>query len=260
MHCVVTAGGLPRPDDPLYDYSQGKTKALIDMGGRTMLERVIDALQAAQEVDDIVVVGLGSDLGMSFAQPVDHLPDQGSLIGNVIAGIHYMSNKHPGTEIVALCSSDIPLISGEIVDQFIQSCTPYDHAIYYNMVTKEVMEARFPGSNRTFVRLKGVQIAGGDLLVAHTVLADSHRELWEALTHARKHAWKLARVVGFRFLFKFLFRQVGVEEVETAVYRIIKRPVQVILSPHAELGMDADKPYQVDLLRAEFEKNALSES
>ena len=63
MDCIVTAGGLPGPEDPLYEYTQGKPKALLDMGGRTMLERVMDALQSARHVDRIVLVGANDDEG-----------------------------------------------------------------------------------------------------------------------------------------------------------------------------------------------------
>ena len=58
MHCLILAGGVVRPDDPLYPYTKGNPKALIDMGGRTMLERVVEALQASSYVEDILVVGV----------------------------------------------------------------------------------------------------------------------------------------------------------------------------------------------------------
>ncbi len=253
MDCVIIAGGLPKPDDPLFAYTQGKTKALLDMGGRTMLERVVDALQAAKRVDDIVVVGLGSDLGMTFQRPVFHVPDQGSLIGNVIGGVRFLKERKPDLGMVMISSSDIPTITADIVDQYVASCEPFDKAIYYNFVDKPVMEARFPGSNRTFVKLKGANVAGGDLLLAHSDLANSHVDLWQALTEARKHAWKLAGLVGIRFLLKFLFRQVSLTDIEEKVLQTIGQPAQAMLSPFAELAMDADKPHQVDLLRQEFE-------
>ena len=253
MDCVITAGGLPEPDDPLYAYTQGKTKALLDMGGRTMLERVVDALQAAKNVDDIVVAGLGSDLGMTFQRPVFHVPDQGSLIGNVLGGIRFLKERQPDLGMIILSSSDIPSITADIVDQYVAACAPFDKAIYYNFVDEPTMEARFPGSNRTFVKLKGVNVAGGDLLLAHSDLAESHIDLWTALTEGRKHAWKLARLVGITFLLKFLFRQVSLTDIEEKVLQTIGRPVQAVLSPFAELAMDADKPHQVDLLKREFE-------
>jgi molybdopterin-guanine dinucleotide biosynthesis protein A len=256
MHCIVTAGGRPEPDDPLYVYTQDKPKALLDMCGRTMLERVVDALQSSRHVEDIVVVGLGSDLGMRFQRPVNHLPDQGGMVSNVLAGIHWMRESRPGTELLLACSSDVPLLTGAIIDDFIERCRPWDRGVYYNFVTREVMEKRFPGSRRTFVKLKGLEIAGGDMLIGRVTLADSHRELWEALTGARKHAWRLARVVGLRMLLKFLFRQVSIRDIEETIGRLVNQPASVILNPHAEIAMDVDKPYQVELARAELTSRA----
>lgn len=253
MDCVVTAGGQLDPEDPLTVYTQGKPKALLEMSGRTMLERVVDALQSSQYVDKIVVVGLGSDMGMTFQRPVHHLPDQGSIIANVIAGIDWLREQNPDLDLVLLSSADVPLLSGDIIDKFVDSCEPFDRVIYYNFVSKETMETRFPQSNRTFVKLKGIQVAGGDVLLAHASLADSHRDLWDALTNARKHAWRLAGIVGLRFLLKFLFRQVSLQDIEATAERIVGRPTRAILSPYAELAMDVDKPRQVEMLRAELE-------
>jgi hypothetical protein len=255
MDCIIAAGGMPRPEDPLYEYTQGKSKALLDMNGRTMLERVMDALQTAHSVERIVVVGLGSDLGMTFQRPVDkHLPDQGSMVGNTLAGMQWLRQDKPDIDYVLFCSADIPTVTGAIVDAFVESCEPFDKAIYYNFVTKETLEARFPGSKRTYVKLKGAEIAGGDMAIGNVELADSHQELWTALTNARKHAWKLARIVGIGLLIKYLFRQLSIGDIEQTAERIVEQPVQIVLSPHAELAMDADKPSQVDLLREDLSR------
>ena len=44
MDAIVTAGGIPRPEDPLYTYSHGDSKALIDVAGKPMIQWVLDAL------------------------------------------------------------------------------------------------------------------------------------------------------------------------------------------------------------------------
>lgn len=253
MHCVVTAGGLPQPDEPLYALTQGKTKALLDMNGRTMLERVIDALQATQNIDEIIVVGLGSDLGMTFQRPVHHLPDQGSMIRNVKAGIDWLVKTYPDTsDRVVIASSDVPTITAAQIDDFITSCKPWDKSLYYIFATKDVIEKRFPHSNRTYVKLKGMEIAGGDVLIADSSLSVGNDDLFEALTNARKHAWQLARIVGFGLLFKLLLRQVTLKDIEDAAFRLVGKPAKIMLTTHAELAMDADKPAQVELLRADF--------
>jgi GTP:adenosylcobinamide-phosphate guanylyltransferase len=258
MDCVITAGGIPQPDDPVYVYTQGKSKALLDMGGRTMLERVVDALQSSQSIGDIVVAGLGDDSGMRFQRPVRHIPDQGRMLANVLAGINWIRERKPESRNVIICSADIPTLTGPIIDKFVESCRPFDKAVYYPFVTKETMETRFPGSRRTFVKLKGVQVAGGDVVLVHADLAATHQELWHAVSNARKHAWQLARIVGLGTLLRFLTHRLDFADIEKIGQRMIDRPVKIIISLDAELAMDADKPSQVDLLRADWQQRAMN--
>jgi hypothetical protein len=254
MHCIVTAGGLPGPEDPIYPYTQGKPKALLDMGGRTMLERVIDALQGSKYVETIVLVGLEDDMGMQFQRPIDqYLPDQGSLVGNVLVGANWLRNEYPDMKSVLFSTSDLPALTSANVDSYVESCEPFDKGIYYIFVTKEKMEARFPGSKRTYTKLKGAEIAGGDIAIAQVDLADEHEELWRALTNARKHAWKLARIVGFRVLIKLFFRQLSIADIEELASNIIKRPAMIVLNAPAETAMDVDKPEQLELLRSDLQ-------
>ncbi len=254
MHCIVTAGGLPGPEDPLYPYTQGKPKALLDMGGRTMLERVMDALQNSKYVESIVLIGLEDDMGMQFKRPIDkYLPDESSLVGNVLSGVNWLRQEYPDMKSVLFCSSDLPALTGANVDSYVESCEPFDKGIYYIFVTREEMEARFPGSKRTYTKLKGVEIAGGDIAIAQVDIADENEELWRSLTNARKNAWKLARIVGFKVLLKLLFRRLTIADIEETASRIIGRPAKIVLNAPAEMAMDVDKPEQLELLRADLQ-------
>lgn len=254
MDCIVVAGGVPQEEDLLYEYTQGKPKALLEMHGRTMLERVIDALQSSRQIEEVVVVGLGSDMGQTFQRPVHHLPGQGNLVANAIAGIDWVLQHKPNTQAVLVSSADIPLLTGEIVDAVIDMCRPFDRAIYYSFVTRETMEARFPGSNRTFTKLKGVEVAGGDLGVIQPEVVINNRELWNALSNARKHAWQIAREVGIMVLIKLLIHQLSIADIEQLAERLTGKPCKVLLNPHAEMGMDGDKPHQIEMLRAELKR------
>jgi hypothetical protein len=220
-----------------------------------MLEWVVDALQSSKYVERIVVVGLSSAEGCHFKRPVTtFLPDQGSLVANALQGVAWLQQHDPKTGTAVFCTADVPAISGATIDAFIESCAPFDKAIYYILVSRQDFEKRFPDSRRTFVKLKGLQVAGGDVVIADTALVNQHEELWGQLSNARKHAWKLARVVGFGVLIKFLFRQLSIAEIEQMGARIVHRPVKVVLDAPPELAMDVDKPGQIDLLRAELEK------
>lgn len=259
MHCLILAGGTVQPEDPLYAYTQGNPKAFIDMGGRTMLERVVASLQASTYIEDILIVGIeaaaAERAGLQFQRPVTMLPDEGGMIANLLAGVAWFRQYHPDTEVVLGCSADIPTITAQIVDQFIEACRPWDKAVYYNFVTRTSLEQRFPNSKRTYSRFGEIETAGGDMVIARLDVPENNRELIESLSGARKQPWRIARIVGIGMLLKFLFHRLTFADVEATATRIVGAPVKLVLDSPPELAMDADKPFQVDMLRAEFARS-----
>lgn len=256
MHCLILAGGSNNPGDPLFAYTQGAPKALLTVGDRTLLEWVVTAVQESRYVDEVVVIGIDAATAeaaaLRFPRPVHFLPDAGGMVANMRAGTDYIAQQWPDTGIILGASADIPTITGAIVDDFIRACEPWDRAVYYTFVTRETMEARFPGANRTYTRLADMDVAGGDMTMAQVGVLRQNEPLVLAATGARKHPWRVARIVGWRFLLRFALRRVTLSEIEATASRVLGKPVAVLLSPHAELAMDADKPHQVDLLRREL--------
>ncbi len=51
MDAIVTAGGIPLPEEPLYDATQGHPKALVDVAGKPMVQWVLDALTEARSIE-----------------------------------------------------------------------------------------------------------------------------------------------------------------------------------------------------------------
>lgn len=260
MDCIIAAGGALAPDDPLYPYTGGKPKSLLQIGERTMLEHIVAALQGSRSVEEIIVAGLEEKDApaalLDLKRPPIFLPEQGKLLENVRAGMHWVSEHRPQTNLLLFCTSDIPLLNTSVVDSFIDACRPFDRLIYYNVVTRENMERRFPGSNRTFVRLKDASVAGGDILLAHTRVMQANPGLWQALVDGRKQAWKLARIVGLWTVFKLLIGQLSLAEVERLAGKLAGEPVRIFNSPYPELAMDVDKPAQVEVLQRALSTSA----
>lgn len=256
MHCLVLAGGINKPDDPLYPLTEGRPKALLDMAGQPMLSWVLSALQMAHSVQEIVVVGLTEEeavlAGVQVAQSIHYLPDAGSMLNNLRSGTSFIRQHWPATEAIMGASADIPAITGAVVDAFYAACQPLDRDIYYNFVTREAMEARFPGAARTYTRLGPLEVAGGDLNIATLAAIDRQQALYEAVTNARKHPWRIARLVGWSVLLRLLLQRLTLDDVQRTAERVTGQRVAVLVSEHAELAMDADKPHQVEILRADL--------
>ena len=166
MDAVVLAGGIPQPNEPLYSYSHGEAKALIDMAGKPMIQWVLDALGASKSIEHIVLIGLSDKAKLACKKPLTYLPNQGKLLENLKAGAAKVVELNPKAEYVLFVSSDIPSITPEMVEWLIATCKQTDDDLYYNVVRREDMERVFPGSRRTYTRLKDLAVCGGDMNMA----------------------------------------------------------------------------------------------
>jgi len=254
MDAVVMAGGIPQPDELLYPYTQGKPKALLDILGKPMVQWVLDALSGAQRVENIVLIGLTEESRLTCAKPLTFLPNQISMIENILGGIKKITEIRPSATRLLLVSSDIPGITSEMVDWEVEASSGLDVDLCYNVVKREVMEARYPGSRRTFTKLKGMDVCGGDLNVLRTSVASMNTDIWEKLIASRKNPVKQAAIMGFDTLILMLLRAITLNEAVEKVTARLHMTGQAIICPYAEIGMDVDKPNQLELMRVDLAK------
>lgn len=248
MDAILTAGGIPQPGEPLYEYTLGLPKAMLDIGGKPMVQWVLDALGDAQLVDHVVLIGLEEDCGLNCSKPLYYLPNQGGMVENLVAGVQKLREANPGVQQVLAVSSDIPALRGEMVDWLARSVVETDDQLYYCVVTRQVMEARFPGSNRSYTRLKDLEACGGDANAFHTSLIDGDLSIWMELANTRKNVFRQAALIGFGTLFLLLLRRLTVQDAIRRVTHRLGVRGRALICPYAEMAMDVDKPHQLELL------------
>jgi GTP:adenosylcobinamide-phosphate guanylyltransferase len=252
MDAIVTAGGIPLPGEPLYEYTGGQPKALLDVAGKPMVQWVLDALDEAEKVDQVVVVGLQEDSGVTCSKSTFFVPDQAGMLQNVRAGVQKLLELNPTAHHVLTVSSDIPAITGEMVDWTVNACLETDHDLYYNVITREVMEARYPNSKRSYIRLKNMEVCGGDMNAIRAKTVTANEALWERIIEARKNVFKQAALVGYDTLLLLLLRQMDIERGVKRVGKKLDISGRVLFCPFAEIGMDIDKPHQLEILRVDL--------
>lgn len=258
MDAIIAAGGIPEAEDPLYPYTQGGSKALLQIAGRPMIQWVLDALDHSHFVERVVVAGLGRGNGVEGRKVAAYLPDQGGMLRNIRAGTEKVLEIHPEAEWVLSVSADVPAVRAQMLDWIVQSASDSDHDIYYSVIPREVMEARFPNSRRSYVRLKDGEVCGGDVNVFRAALIASNDELWERIIAARKNALKQAALIGYGTLFLLLFRRLTIERAVRRAGDRLNIRGRALVSPYAEIGMDVDKPYQLEILNADLASKAVS--
>ena len=252
MDAIVFAGGIPQPDDALYSSSEGEPKALIDVAGKPMIQWALDALSQARTIDHVVIIGLTEKSKLACAKPLTYLPSEGRLLENVKAGAAKVLEVNPKAKYALLVSSDTPAITGEMIDWIVKTCQETSDDLYYNVIRREVMEQRFPMSKRTYTRLKDMEVCGGDTNLVRLAIVSENSEFWNKVLDARKSPIEQAALLGPDILFRLMFRQLTADDVIHRVAAKLGLKGRALVCPYPEVGMDVDKPHQLEMLREDL--------
>jgi len=250
---LVSAGWSQREDEPLAASTQGRPKPLLRIAGKPMVAHVVEALAGTRGVRQVLVVGLDPADPESSAVPGQHLSPAGDLVANVAAGFAYATQHHPAMEAVLYSSCDVPLLTPVILDAFVEACLSTDHELYCPVVERSVMERRFPASRRSYVHLLEGDFTSGDVLLLRAGLTVGRLHLLRDLRRRRKHILWQARAIGLGTLLRLLTGRLSLAEAEVSVCRALQVRGRAVPFPHAEVGMDVDKPFQLEVVRAELE-------
>lgn len=243
---AVVLAGSPN-NGPLKECSPVPYEALIPIGSKSMVQYVVDALVQTRGVERIVVVGPREELANHLkGTEVLIAPAGNNLLENVQRGLVEL----PGTRRVLLVTSDIPLITPQAIEDFLELCQDQRADLYYPIVPREVVERRFTASvRRTYVSLKDGMFTGGNIFLVNPEVVSRCLLQGQRLVDARKSPLRLSRLVGLGFLIRFLFHRVTVEEAEARVSRLLGIRGSVIISRYPEVGVDVDKPVDLALAR-----------
>jgi hypothetical protein len=220
-----------------------------------MIQWVLDALGESKTIERVIITGLAAESGVTCTKPTEFYPNQGEMIENIRSGIVKALEHNPIVQHVMIVSSDVPAIRTEMVDWIAGNITPQDDMLYH-VISRETMERRFPGSRRTYMRLKDAEVCGGDVNVIRAQTVTSNDALWRKIIASRKSPIKQAALLGFDTLLLILLHRLTLEAAARRASQRIGMRGRAILCPFAEIGMDVDKPGQLEMMRADLAARA----
>lgn len=245
IDAIVLAGSSN--NGPLREYSSVSNEALIPIGNRIMVDYVISALQNAQSIGQIVVVGPVAELKEYYKEEGEFIlaPAGQTAVESFQNGLAHLNPQGH----VLVTTGDIPLLKPEAVESFIAKCAPFDADVYYPIVSKEVNEKYYPGVKRTYVALKEGTFTGGNIFLVNPQIVPHCVAKGEELVQLRKSPIALSRQIGFCFVLKFLCRMLSLEETEARFSELLKLKGKAVIMDYPEIGIDVDKPSDLELVR-----------
>jgi hypothetical protein len=252
---VIVAGYDRNKSDPLTEQNGEAHKVLIKIAGKPMIWHVVNALAQSRFVERVVIVGLGPEDGVEFGREVQYLADQGGMLDNVTYGFQWLAQFQSQERYAILLTGDIPLLTGEMLDWFINACQPFDKDVYWGIVEKKTMEATFPNSKRSYLRLVEGQFCSGDLFLGKISVPLRRQELLKQMLMHRKSVVQQLRLLGFGVIVKFLLHRLRLKDLLGIVQPALDLTGASVILPFAEVGMDVDKPHQLAQVLAYLEQH-----
>lgn len=216
---------------------------LAQIGGQAMVRYVLRALQGAALVSRVVLV---APPGFPEQPEADLLvPADGGLEENIRTGLQACGE----VPFFLIVTADIPFITPEGIDDYIRRSAAADVDCCYAAIPREACEKQFPGTKRTYVRLSGAEYTGGNVVFQRASAYERQADLLREAYQRRKNPLFMVRLIGAGNVLKFLAGKLRLEDVEAAAGRLMGVRCRLMVTPHAELGTDVDKPGDLALAR-----------
>ncbi|HUU54210.1 MAG TPA: nucleotidyltransferase family protein [Armatimonadota bacterium] len=245
LDAVVLAGGVDRGE--IAEETGVVYRPLLEVGGQSIVQRVLAALRGATSVDRVVLVAPNAVQEVVGEEAVDVRVAAGeSFVDNIANGVAAAS---PEVDSVLIITGDLPLLTPAAVNDLAQQAEAVRADVVYPIIAKDSCERAFPGGKRTYVTLREGTFTGGNGVVMARSFIQERRPLIQQLFAARKNPIKLASMFGLAFIFGLLTHRLTLADLEARAGEIIGGRVAAVISPYAELGFDVDKLADLNLAR-----------
>ena len=228
-------------------------KSFIEIDDKWMVEYVVDALKDSNRVGRIAIVGPVEALKHRLEGKVDYfIQEDEDIFGNIQRGLMPFKEE----DFLLIATSDIPMIKGEIVSDFINRCSTHDAELYYPIVEKDVNDRLYPGFKRTYAKLRDGTFTGGNIVGLNPKVVEQCGEFARRVIDHRKNLLELGRLLGPRFLVLLATGKLSIAHVEQRFYELLKIKARAIISPYPEIANDIDKPDDIQLANQYLKTNS----
>ncbi|ADL06842.1 nucleotidyltransferase family protein [Thermosediminibacter oceani] len=242
LKALVLAGG---DGDEKLQESEG-TKALVRINGREMILYILDALKKLDYIEKIAIVGPKEKLSSIKVGPnVVVVEESDSIVGNILRGLELFSDD----DEILIMTCDIPMVTAEAIDDFVKKAKGLNADFCYPIIRKEDTEKKYPGIKRTYARVREGTFTGGNVALVKVGSAKRCIKKAEEFFTYRKNPLKLASILGFSVVLKFLLGKLSIPELEKRVYDIFGIKARAVISDFPEIGNDVDKKSDLELVR-----------
>jgi len=232
-------------EDPVATYAGVADKALIPIGGATMLQHVVEALRGAGAARIAVSANapaVRAEASRLGAEPIDAAAGP-SL--STLDGVRAL-----GTPLL-VTTADHALLRSDWIRDFLAD-VPQDADIAALLAHRDVVERDAPPTRRTYLRFADGGWSGCNLFLCRTPRSAAAIGLWMSVEQDRKRPWRIVRRLGPGMLLRYLTGRLTLDAALKRLGALVGVLAAAVAARNGLAAVDVDKPDDLDLVRRLF--------
>ena len=147
----------------------------------------------------------------------------------------------------------MPLITPEAVSAVLAAGIASGADMLYPVCSREAIEARFPGTKRTYLRTRGATVSGGNMFFMRRSWFLSREDFFRRAFDLRKNKLALASLIGLPLMWRVATGSASLAWIEDYVGERIQGRLKCAILDYPELAVDLDKASDLELFRASLD-------
>ena len=228
--------------DPLAAHAGTSDKALIEVGGSTMLARVVAALREAGASRVAVSAsseGVAACAAALGAEPLPAAAGPSMSVGRALDRL--------GAPLL-VTTADHALLRPEWVVHLLDQ-TPAEADVSVLLAERAAIEATVPATRRTYLRFADGAWSGCNLFYLRTPSAAAAVALWREVEADRKRPWRIVRRLGPIPLLRYALGRLTLPAALDRLGAVAGVTARAVPSPWGLAAVDVDSPADLRLVR-----------
>ncbi len=242
FQALVLAGSRDSAVDPVASYAGAAHKALIQLDGHSLLERVVMALRVAGATRIAVVSSHPQVRAEVLRLKAEGLDEAEGPSLSVLAGASAL-----GTPLL-VTTADHALLQAAWVRQFLDD-VPDGVDVAALVAGRATVETAAPGTRRTWLKLADGDWSGCNLFYLANDRALDVIAFWRRVEGERKRPWKMAQILGPGMLLRYAMGRLTLRDAAQQLGRMAGVKAAIVQTPFGLASVDVDKPADLDLVR-----------
>lgn len=247
---ALVLAGSRAGGDPLADHAGVSHKALIDIGGTTMIERVVAALADSPSVGRIVICIERPEILESLSglraprctKPVTTMPASSGPSASLAAAIDEL-----GTPLLVV-TADHPLMQPEWIETFLAN-SPAHADVAVALSRKAAVCAAVPDTQRTWLRFSDDSYSGCNIFLMRRPAARGVVELWQQIEAERKRPIRMIVRLSVGYALRYKAGLLSLADALGRLQELSGARIAWVDIADGRAAVDVDKPADLELVR-----------